>query len=130
MASNITLSFLGFINLFMVPIIGLKLYCERHTMKLALTSKVTYLYVLITILNIPLTRVLVNITEALTSTTIYVETAKYTVITLISCVLLPYIMEIIETFIQVKVEISLRKFEKKHNKIKTNSAVLEESNEE
>lgn len=116
MASNITLSFLGFINLFMVPIIGLKLYCERHTMKLALTSKVTYLYVLITILNIPLTRVLVNITEALTSTTIYVETAKYTVITLISCVLLPYIMEIIETFIQVKVEISLRKFEKKHNK--------------
>ena len=38
MLSNITLSLLGFINLFMIPVSGLKKYCERHKIKSSLTE--------------------------------------------------------------------------------------------
>lgn len=126
MLSNITLSFLGFINLFMIPMTGLKTYCERHKIKLALTSEVTYLYTLITVLNLPSTRILVNITEALVSTTIHIETTKYTVIALISCIILPYIMEVIENFVQVKIDISLRNLKKTKKQI---SITSKETNE-
>lgn len=113
----------------MIPIISLKIYCERHSIKWAFTAQFTFLYVLMTVLNIPLTRILVNVVEAILSTTIYVETTKYTVIAIISCILLPYIMECVEKFIQVNVEISIRKIKRKNTKQKTDTLTPEETDE-
>jgi len=109
MLSNISLSFFSFINLFLIPIIGLKTYYNRFNIKWSLNTNTLYHYVLITVLNIPLTRLFVNIVESITSGIIYVETTKYTVIALISCVSLPYLMDAIKSFIQINVSISLRK---------------------
>lgn len=113
MASNITtLSFIGFINLFMIPFIGLKTYCKRHSVEWTFGPNVVYFYVLITTWNILLTRIFVNIIERFADTIIYVETTKYMLISLISSIILPYIMEVFENFIQIRTEISL--YRKKH----------------
>jgi hypothetical protein len=116
MLSNTSLSFISFINLFMIPFIGLRIYCNKYNIKWSFNSETLYLYVFITILNIPLTRVLVNIVESITSSIIYVETTKYTVIALLSCISLTYVIEAIKKFIQIDVTISLRKKEKSNEK--------------
>lgn len=116
MLSNITLSFFAFINLFLIPIIGLKTYGNRFNIHWSFNTNTLYHYVLITVLNIPLTRVLVNIVETITSSIIYVETTKYTVIALISCISLPFLMEAIKNFIQINVSISLRPKENSNEK--------------
>lgn len=109
MLSNISLSFMSFINLFFVPVIGLRIYCKRNHISWGLHIEILYHYILITVLNIPFTHILVNLTEAIIVDTIYVETTKYTIISLISCVVLPFVLEIIRTFFKINVCISPRK---------------------
>lgn len=109
MLSNISLSFMSFINLFFIPVIGLRIYCKRNRISLELHSEVLYHYILITVLNIPLTHILGNLVEAVITEAIYVETAKYTLISLISCVMLPFAIEVIRTFFKINVCISPRK---------------------
>lgn len=109
MLSNISLSFMSFINLFFIPVIGLRIYCKRNHISWELHLEMLYHYILITVLNIPLTHILVNIVESIISDTIYVETTKYTIIALISCVILPFALEVIRTFFKINVCISSRK---------------------
>lgn len=116
MLSNISLSFISFINLFMIPLIGLRIYCNRHSIRWGFHSETVYFYVLMTILNIPVTYIVVNLIEEITSTVIYVETTKYMVIALLSCVSLPFLMDAIKNHISIDVKISLRQKEKSDEK--------------
>ena len=100
----------------MIPIIGLRVHCNRTNTKWSFNSETVYLYALITILNIPLTRLLVNVIESIISSTIYVETTKYTVVAFLSSVLLPLVIEAVKKFIQIDITISLRKKEKTDEK--------------
>lgn len=129
MLSNTTLAFLGAINLFMVPVIGLKIYTRRHCIKWALSTETTYLYILMTVLNIPLSRLLVLVMEKIIPTTIYVESSKYTVITTVSCTILPFVIECVEKYIKVNVKITIRQSSKKLTKESENNLPLEEINE-
>jgi len=120
MLSNASLLFGGFINLFLVPIVGLKIYCNRHNIMFTLPSvRMAYLYVLITVLNYPFTRLLVIILQKQVPLVIYVEEAKYTVIALISCAVLPFVLEVIEKVLQVEISISLRSSMSMRKKKKT-----------
>lgn len=116
MLSNTSLTFVAFINLFMIPIIGLRIYCHRQEIKMGRNPDTLFYYALITILNIPLTHIIMKIVEILTAIVVYVETTKYTVIALLSCVLLAYIIEIVKKFIKINVSISLFKKEKSNEK--------------
>ena len=113
MLSDSTLIFMGFINLFMIPLISLKIYYQRHSIPYVFHANMIFLYALMNIINILMTRILVNIAEAILSTVIYVETTKYTFIALVSSVLLPFVVEAIETFIHVNVQISVTKLKNK-----------------
>lgn len=116
MVSGTTLAFVSFINLFFVPVVALKIYCSRHEMRWIITPRLVYLYILMVVLNLPLTYVLVNAIEAITSLTIYVETVKYTVVALLSSVILPFIMEIVEKYVHVDVTISKQDPRKKEKR--------------
>lgn len=129
MLSNTTLAFLGAINLFMVPVIGLKIYARRHCIKWTLSTETIYLYILMTVLNIPFSRLLVIAMEKIILTTIHVESSKYTIITTVSCTILPFVMECVEKYIKVNVKISIRQSKNKHNIESENSLPLEENNE-
>lgn len=109
MLSNISLAFMSLINLFFIPVIGLRIYCKRNLISWKMHLEILYHYILITVLNIPLTHILVNMAEAIITDTIYVETTKYTIIALISCVILSFALEVIRTFFKINVCISPRK---------------------
>lgn len=111
MLSQASLSSMAIINIFLIPVFGLKIYCKRNGITIGIDLKTLYYYILITVLNLLTTHIFVNIVEAIISDTIYLETTKYTAIALFSCVLLPFIIETIKTFFKADVFISLRKKE-------------------
>lgn len=120
MLANTNLAFGCFINLFLIPIIGLKIYCNRHNITPTFTNiKILYLYTLITVLNYPFARLFIIILQKFFPLTIYVEESKYTVLALISCTLLVFFIEIIEKFLCIEVLISLRPSTKSDQKAKT-----------
>ncbi len=111
MLSQLGLSSMAFINLFLIPIIGLRIYCKRNNIIFDFSKKTLYYYIIITVLNVVLTHLLLLAAEAIISDTIYLESSKYTILALVSCVLLPLIIEILRTFFKAEVFVSLRKKE-------------------
>ena len=105
----ITLGFISLINLFFVPIIGLKIYCKRHEMKWTIAAETGYLYILFTVLNFLLTHVFLEIVEITLHMVIHLEMSKYTIVALVSCALLAFIMEGIEKYLHVNVSVAIRK---------------------
>ena len=108
------------INLLFVPAIGAKIYCNRHE-----NAKELFIYMLITVLNYPFTKILAIIIQKFVPLTFYVEEAKFTFIALISCIALPFIMECVEKLFHVEIAISLRPA----NKIYKKSKKVEEADE-
>lgn len=108
MLSAITLSFIGFINLFFIPFISLRIYCKRNSIKWELTADTIFFYVLMTVLNFPFARIFANLLENFLMVECHAESSKYTVVALVTAVLLPYIIEIIEKVVHIQVEIKLR----------------------
>ncbi len=117
----ITLGFISFMNLFLIPIIGLKIYCKRHEIEWNITMETGYLYVLFLVLNFLLTHVLVKIVEILVHTVIHLEMSKYTMLALGSSIVLAFLMEGIEKYVHVKVSVSVRESQRKKKRIKKNS---------
>lgn len=113
MLTNGSLVIGGIINLLFVPAIGAKIYCDRH-----LNAKATYFYMLITVLNYPLTKVLTIIIQKFLPFTFYVEEAKFTFISLLSCIALPFIIECVEKLLHIDIAISLRPTNKVCKKVK------------
>lgn len=105
----ITLGFISFINLFLIPIVGLRIYCKRHDIEWRTTSETGYLYILFTVLNFLLTHVFLEIVEITTHMVIHLEMSKYTIVALVSCALLAFIMEGIEKYLHVNVSVAIRK---------------------
>lgn len=113
MLTEINLVFGCFINLFLVPVVGLKIYCNRHDIPFALPSaKIPWLYILMTILNYPLSRVMVIVIQKLVPVAMYVEESKYTLVALCSCIVLSFVMEIFEKILHIDVFITMRDFQK------------------
>ena len=109
----ITLGFISFINLFFIPIIGLKIYCKRHEIEWEITTKVGYLYVVFAVLNFVFTHVFLEIVEVTTHMVIHLEMSKYTMIALPMCVLLAFLMEGVEKYLHVKVSVAIREPKRK-----------------
>ena len=105
----ITLGFISFINLFLIPIIGLKIYCKRHEKEWRATWEIGYLYILFLVFNFLLTHVFLEIVEITTHAVIHLEMSKYTIVALVSCVLLAFLMEGIEKYFRVEVSVAIRK---------------------
>ena len=103
--SSISLAFVSFVNYFLNPNIGLKVYSKRHNQLCKVSFDTFFRYSLITILNIPFTRVFVNLAEGLLGNDINSESSKYTVIASVSVMILAYVLEVIEKLIAIEVEI-------------------------
>lgn len=116
MLSIITLGFIGFINLFFIPFISLRIYCKRHSIEWGFTPDMVFIYILMTILNLPFTRVLANVMENILISEVHAESSKYTVVALIVAVFLPYVIEIVEKVVHIQVSIELRENEYKSTK--------------
>lgn len=103
--SGISLAFVSFVNYFFVPILGLKIYSERHNTLCKISFNTLYQYVLITLLNIPFTRIFVNGIEKFWGNNINSESSVYTIIAIVSVVILVYVLEVVGKLIDVEVEI-------------------------
>lgn len=108
MEFDISAAFLSFINLFLLPIIGLRIYLRRNSGLRNSRLDILYGYALIAVLNILLTHILTFIIKAVTSYTVAVGMVKYTAAALLSCIALPFIIEAVRAFFKLEVSISLR----------------------
>lgn len=106
MISATSLFYISFINIFMIPIIGVRVYYKRHDIKWKISSDFLFYYILIAVLNLLLVRVVGLLIEKVLANVITVESIKYTLIALICSIAIPYIMEVIEKYIKVDVEIT------------------------
>lgn len=117
--SNITLSFIAFVNIFMIPVIAGHMYAYRHGIKWENSSEIRFICLLFCVLNLPVARALAIIVEKVFLVECTVATIKYTILGLCSIFLLLFFVEIYERFICIHVSISLRHSEcKKKHKIK------------
>lgn len=113
--STISLSMLAFINFFMVPVIGLGIYNSRHSVPGGFSFENLKKYSIICVLNLPLTRVFIAIIERYTSIIVTAETTKYTILAVISVVILVFAMEWCERNVCVTVEMKDRKQKERKN---------------
>ena len=105
MISESSLFIISFINCFLVPLIGVRIYCRRHNIEWKASFELLYKYVLFCVLNLIVARGGATVIENIVEITIVVESIKYTVISFVSTVFLPYCLEVIEKFFQIKVTI-------------------------
>ena len=103
--TSITLSFISFINYFLVPVIGLKIYKKRRNQlcKVSVDSFMTYVQLLC--LNLIATRPCANMIEQFTNTMLTAETVKYTIVSIGVMLLLVFTMEILEKFVHIDITI-------------------------
>ena len=84
------------------------MYCKRHEIEWKMNMEVGYLYVVFLVLNFLLTHVFLEIVEMATTILIHLEMSKYTLVALVSCILLVFLIEGVEKYLQVKVSVSVR----------------------
>jgi len=125
----ITLGFISFINLFFIPIIGLKVYCKRHGIEWNITMETGYLYVLFTVLNFLLVHVFLEVVEGIMHMVIHLEMSKYTVVALVSSIVLAFFMEGIEKYVHVKVSVSVRESKRKEKRVRRTVEIQEDVDE-
>lgn len=107
--TNISVSFIAFINIFIIPILGLRVYAWRHKMKWENSPEIRYIYALLCVSNLPFARGIASIVEKIFLVSCHAETTKYTIIGIVSMIVLVFIVEIIEKYVQLHISISVRK---------------------
>lgn len=123
--TNISLSLVAFVNIFMIPIIGLRLYTHRHGVKWENSSELRFMYCLLCVLNLLVGRVVCVLIEMFLLVVCTLESIKYTFIGMCTIILIVLNMEIVEEYIQLHISISLRKTESKE-KTKSKKELIDE----
>lgn len=108
----VTLGLISFLNLFIVPVVGLTIYCRRHSGEGVLSKMDMALYSVFVVLNFLSTNILLEVVEKLFFVQIHLEMSKYTMVALLSSILLAFMAEGIRKYLQVNVEISPKKSKK------------------
>lgn len=114
--SETSLTFISFINYFMIPVISLRIYCKRHSIEWKVSLEVVYKYILMCVLNLPVGRVCASVVGRILETSILAESTKYTVLALVVAVIIPYAVEVFEKLVKVEVEIAKVEKQKKSEK--------------
>ena len=113
MLSEVSLSFVSFINYFFVPIVSVRIYCKRHSIDWKCSAELLYWYVVMCVLNLPLGRICASVVEKITAGSFLAESTKYTILALVVAVVIPYAVEAVEKLVQVDVEITKNDSEKR-----------------
>lgn len=114
----ITLGLISFVNLFFVPVIGLSIYCKRHEIEECAKNKRRQLYVLFAVMNFLLTQIFLDVVEKLLGLMIHLEMSKYTLAAVCLSVLLAFVFEGVEKYIQVNVSVSVQEPKKRKKNVK------------
>lgn len=105
MLTAVSLSYISFINFFMIPIIALKIYYRRHKKEWNWSFDLVFAYSLMCVIHLPIVRICASMVEKLTNTVIHAETTRYTLIALVCAIIIPYVVEIFEQFIEIHIDI-------------------------
>ena len=73
-------------------------------------------YLLIVVLNYPCTHIVTSFLRNKYGIDIYTESSKYTIISLISCLILVYVIEFFYKYVNIKVKISKRNVKEVNSK--------------
>lgn len=84
----------SFINFFFVPVIAYYLLCKKHDKKLQPNFESIIIYIILVCFNIPLTRVFTFALRVLVGKNIEADSSYYTVVAIISAVLMPVLYEL------------------------------------
>ncbi len=109
----IGLAFVAFINLFVVPNIGVFIFYRRYKKEFKFSMEWCCWYAVFNVLNYLMSQIFVKIIDKLCHIVIQIEMSKYTVIALAMCVILPFLIEAVDKYFQVKVVVSLRESKEK-----------------
>lgn len=118
MVSNISYGLICAINLLAIPVISLKIYGVRHKIQWGFNFDTIYWYCLLCVLNLPITRGLSVGVEKIALIKVHAESTKYTVLAIISAILIPYIIEVFQTYLHINVQIEDGRVNKKNNEEK------------
>lgn len=116
MLTDSSLALITFINLFLIPFISLRIYCKRHTIEWKITFELAYRYALFCILNLPFTRIACSLLKKIFGTVYLADSSKYTLIAIITATLLPILVEIVEHYVKIDVDIDYKKNKKTKDK--------------
>lgn len=116
MLTDTSLALITFINLFLIPLISLRIYYKRSSLEATFNFELVFRYALYCILNLLFARITCSLLEKTIGLVCLADSSKYTLIALITASILPFIVEIIEHFIKVDVTINYK--EKNKNKEK------------
>lgn len=109
MLSETSLAFISFINYFFIPVVSLRIYSKRHDIAWKCSFELFFQYVVMCLLNLPVGRVCAAVVEKLTSVRVLADSAKYTLLALAAAIVLPYVIEVLEKFVKVDVEVTKEK---------------------
>lgn len=97
--------FISFINFFMVPLLGLRIYNKRHHLKWEASLEFLYGYARMCVFTMVLGRLYGGISRIFLERVVDWGTLKYTLVVLVISLVLPYFMELVEKGVHVEVEI-------------------------
>lgn len=109
MLTDSSLVLITFINLFFVPLISLRIYCKRNSVKWIINFELAYQYALFCILNLFFSRIVCAFIEKNWGIVCLADSAKYTLVAFIISALLPVLIEIIERYVKIEVIIEDKK---------------------
>jgi len=99
-----------FINLFFTPFTGLSLYIKRTNLKVEFSFKTISLYINFITWNIPITKLLTIISKK-AGLQIFPESCSYTILSLISSLLLYGLAVIFTEFIHIHFNVNKKNYE-------------------
>lgn len=115
MLSETSLAFISFINYFFIPVVSLHIYCKRREIAWKCSFELFYQYIVMCLLNLVIGRICASVVERFTSVSVLAESTKYTMLALVVAVVLPYVIEVLEKFVKVDVEVTKEKKDKGEN---------------
>ena len=86
----------SFINLLIVPLVGMYLHYKKNSTKIVLCMETIAHYCIFVTCNIPITRLFTYIVRVITGFNIEADSSYYTVAALVSVYLMPYIYQILK----------------------------------
>ncbi len=105
MLTDTSLALITFINLFLIPLISLRIYTKRNSIEWVINFDLVYKYALFCIMNLPFTRLFTSMLEKI-GIVCLPDSSKYTLVAIVSAILLALLFEIIKHYVDIEVVIT------------------------
>ena len=106
----------SFLNIFLCPMISLALSYRIRKRKLMFSAEFFVSYCILTVCNMPLTKIMVVMVEKIFDKQVELYSTYYTMLAMVSAVVLPYVWHVFRVNVSASVEINKNDEDREHDK--------------